>query len=120
VNNLAVLSDVARGYAPPGRSLVSVTVVTEPGGGAGGAGAGGPAPAHGVVRRPGHPGRPSATTGSTHAQPLQTPDLMTRSRRPVRLDDGVFVCGDHREHASLNGALASGGRAAREVHRALS
>jgi phytoene dehydrogenase-like protein len=120
VNNLAVLSDVARGYAPPGRSLVSVTVVTEPGGGA--------AELEREVRR-----QLTAWYGDrvaswetlrqyriTHAQPLQTPDLMTRSRRPVRLDDGVFVCGDHRDHASLNGALASGGRAAREVHRALS
>ena len=33
----------------------------------------------------------------------------------VRLASGLYACGDHREHPSLNGALASGRRAAEAV-----
>ena len=35
--------------------------------------------------------------------------------QPARLAPGLFACGDHREHPSLNGALASGRRAAEAV-----
>ncbi len=120
VNNLAVLSDVARGYAPSGRALISVTVVGEPNGSE--------LELEQDVRRQLTGWYGDQVSGwkairqyrIAHAQPLQTPALMTSPRRPVRLDNGLFVCGDHRDHASLNGALSSGKRAAREVHRALS
>jgi phytoene dehydrogenase-like protein len=117
VNNLAVLSDVAPSYAPPNRALVSVTVVHDlP-----------RAEAEHAVRRQlrGWYGpqvsdwEPVGHYRIPHAQPLQTPERMDPPRRPVRLEEGLYVCGDHRENASLNGALASGGRAAREVDRAL-
>lgn len=36
-------------------------------------------------------------------------------RRPVRLERGLYVCGDHRDTSSIQGALASGARAARTV-----
>ncbi|TVP57874.1 MAG: FAD-dependent oxidoreductase [Gemmatimonadales bacterium] len=112
VNNVAVLSEVARGYAPPDRSLISMTVV-----GANGLDTSdleravlvqmkewfGPRVAEWRALRHYH---------IPHAQPLQTPERMTSARRPVRLDRGLYVCGDHRDNASLNGALASGGRAA--------
>jgi predicted NAD/FAD-dependent oxidoreductase len=42
-----------------------------------------------------------------------------RLRRPVALGDGVFVCGDHRDTPSIQGAMASGARAARAVLGAL-
>jgi len=35
--------------------------------------------------------------------------------RPVRLENGLFVCGDHRDTASLHGAMVSGRRAAEAV-----
>ncbi len=35
--------------------------------------------------------------------------------REPRLANGLYACGDHREHPSLNGALASGRRAAEAV-----
>ncbi|TVP44611.1 MAG: FAD-dependent oxidoreductase [Gemmatimonadales bacterium] len=120
VNNLAVVSDVARSYAPAGRALVSVTVVDRDSAGTEDLEAdvrrhlatwyGGQVTEWRAVRQ----------YRIEHAQPLQTPGHMEPPRRAVRLDDGLFVCGDHRENASLNGALASGGRAAREVNRALS
>ena len=40
----------------------------------------------------------------------------TPLRRPVAVRDGVFVCGDHRDTPSLQGALVSGQRAADAVH----
>ncbi|CAA9282385.1 MAG: hypothetical protein AVDCRST_MAG57-3940 [uncultured Blastococcus sp.] len=51
------------------------------------------------------------------AQPAAVPPL--RLRRPVDLGDGLFVCGDHRDTPSIQGAMASGARAARAVLRAL-
>ena len=51
------------------------------------------------------------------AQPAAVPPLQLR--RPVDLGDGLFVCGDHRDTPSIQGAMASGARAARAVLRAL-
>lgn len=55
-------------------------------------------------------------------QPSTTPDQgcaaqapPTDLRRPVALGGGLFVCGDHRDSATLDGALASGRRAAEAV-----
>lgn len=36
-------------------------------------------------------------------------------RRPVRVEPGLYVCGDHRDTSSIQGALVSGARAARAV-----
>lgn len=121
VNNLAVLTDVAPGYAPADRALVSVTVLGDP------AASGGEVALESKVRRQLErwygPGVSAWETVAVyripHAQPLQTPDRLDPPRRPVRLDDGLYVCGDHRENASLNGALGSGGRAAAAVLDAL-
>ena len=41
---------------------------------------------------------------------LQAPP--TNFQRSVDLGQGLFVCGDHRDCATLNGALVSGRRAA--------
>ncbi|CAL5224451.1 g7140 [Coccomyxa viridis] len=47
------------------------------------------------------------------AQPNQTPP--TDFSRAVNLTNGLFVCGDHRDTATLDGALKSGRRAAEAV-----
>jgi phytoene dehydrogenase-like protein len=52
-----------------------------------------------------------------NAQPAALPPLQLR--RPVDLGDGIYVCGDHRDTPSIQGAMASGARAARAVLRAL-
>ena len=39
----------------------------------------------------------------------------TDLNRPVRLSEGLFVCGDHRDSATLDGALRSGRRAAEAI-----
>jgi phytoene dehydrogenase-like protein len=51
------------------------------------------------------------------ALPAMSPPLALR--RPVDLGDGVFVAGDHRDTASVQGALASGLRTARAVRSRL-
>lgn len=48
------------------------------------------------------------------ALPSQAPP-MGRFRKVVRLEAGLYVCGDHRDSASIQGALVSGRRAATAV-----
>lgn len=50
-----------------------------------------------------------------HALPDQTAPALDVPERPVRLDDGLYVCGDHRDCGAMHGALASGWRAAQAV-----
>ncbi len=50
-----------------------------------------------------------------HAQPQQPVGRLSPPRRPVALGNGLFVCGDHRDTASINGAMVSGRRAAEAV-----
>jgi glycine/D-amino acid oxidase-like deaminating enzyme len=55
-----------------------------------------------------------ATYAIHDALPAMLPPLDIS--RPVSLGDGLFVAGDHRDTASLQGALVSGRRAARAIH----
>ena len=48
-----------------------------------------------------------------HGQPVQTPPL--KPRQSVRLPDGRWVCGDHRDTGSLQGAMFSGRRTAEAI-----
>lgn len=50
-----------------------------------------------------------------YALPDQTAPALDVSQRPVRVSPGLFVCGDHRDNASINGAIQSGWRAAQAV-----
>ncbi|HEX8495597.1 MAG TPA: NAD(P)/FAD-dependent oxidoreductase [Actinomycetales bacterium] len=54
-----------------------------------------------------------ATYPIAQALPAMLPDLDLR--QPVDLGDGLFVAGDHRDTASIQGALVSGRRAASAV-----
>jgi glycine/D-amino acid oxidase-like deaminating enzyme len=109
-NNVAVMSDVATPYAPEGTSLVAVsTVGTDHG-----------ADVDRDVRRQltGWYGGEVAswrllrTDVIPYAQPRQdVADLPTLARE-VRVGDRIWVCGDHRDTASIQGALVSGRRCA--------
>lgn len=112
VVNTAVMTNVAPSYAPPGRHLVQATCLRAP--------AAVPVAVEVVLRHVAEIyGCP--TTGwqhvtrndVPHALPLQPPPLVARA--VVDLGDGMFVCGDHRDTASLQGALVSGIRTAAEV-----
>src|SRR5713101_4131925 len=50
-----------------------------------------------------------------HAQPQQYPGALEPPQRPVRVRSGIYLCGDHRYNASINGAMLSGRRAAEAV-----
>jgi phytoene dehydrogenase-like protein len=117
VNNLCFPSQVAPSYSPAGATLVSASVLEEPEN---------PDTLEPAVRAQlsewfgGQVARWRLlrTYRIPHAQPDQTPPALEPAERPVELADGLFVCGDHRDTASLHGALVSGRRAAEAVRAA--
>ncbi len=115
VTTVAVMSDVAPGYAPDGRHLVSVSVTGIPAG-----------DDDGIDRlvRAQLRGWWGGDVGDWHrlrldripyAQPRMDPRDLPTLRRPVRVDDRTWICGDHRDTASLQGALVSGRRTAEAI-----
>jgi phytoene dehydrogenase-like protein len=114
VNNLCVLSDVAPSYAARGAALVSASVLDRRGLGMG---------LEEAVRdqlaswfgREAREWRHLRTYHVAHAQPGQEPPALEPIERPVRLDERLYVCGDHRDTASLHGAMLSGRRAAEAI-----
>ncbi len=119
VSHLCVPSRVAEGYAPPGRHLVSATVI--------GRWAGSDAELERAARAQltGWFGEAVARWSLLRiyrideALPAFLPPTDGRRAQEPRLGSGVFVCGDHRELPSLNGAMASGRRAADAVWESL-
>ncbi len=112
VKNLAVLSEVSASYSAAGRSLVAAAVP--------GSEALDPTIVVRVREQLAH--WFGSTTGDwehlrtdviPHGQPLQRPPFHPRQR--VSLGDGVYVCGDHRDTASIQGAMFSGERTASAV-----
>ena len=107
----AIMSNVAPSYAPAGRALIAVEVV-------------------GGIDREGLEADVRAqlrrwfgadvdrwehlrTYRIPHAHPDQRPGFS--ARRAVRLGEGRFVCGDHRDTPAIQGALFSGKRTAAAV-----
>lgn len=106
--NAAVVSNAIPSYAPAGRHLVEVTTLLGPGHDA----------TEEEVRRQAAEvfGRPTRgwevirRDDVRHALPAQPPPLRVTS--PARVGPGVYVAGDHRDTASIQGALVSGHRVA--------
>lgn len=108
--NVAVMSNVAPSYAPTGRALVAAACpgVHDP-------------EAEPAVRTQLRRWWGSEvdrwqhlrTDAIAHGQPDQRPPLHPKQR--VALGDGLYVCGDHRDTGSIQGALFSGRRAAEAV-----
>ncbi len=113
VNNLCVPSEVSPTYAPPGEALVSASVLGVP--------REDELEQRVRVQLQGWFGeqvdawRHLRTYRIERALPALTPPALEPADRRVRLSPGLFVCGDHRETASIQGALASGRRAAQAV-----
>jgi phytoene dehydrogenase-like protein len=119
INELCVPSQVVPDYAPPDRSLLSASVLA-------------PVPPddgslEAAVRR-----QLTNWFGSEvsswrllridripDALPFQPPGPFEPAGRSTQLSDRLFICGDHRDLASLQGAMASGRRAAMEVAEAV-
>jgi phytoene dehydrogenase-like protein len=115
VNNFAVISEVAPGYSPAGKSLISVSVLgsqelTD-------------AQLSGFIIAQmknwfGEVARSWRFLKSykiPHAQPQQLPGALEPPERSVRVRPGVYVCGDHRDNASIHGAMHGGRRAAEAI-----
>lgn len=103
--NVAVMSNVAPAYAPPGQALVAAACP--------GLAAEGLEPAVRAQLRgwwgPAVDGwRHLRTDVIEHGQPDSAPPFAPKRR--VALGDGLFVCGDHRDTPSIQGALFSGRR----------
>lgn len=113
---VTVLSEVSREYAPAGKHLVAASVIGLPtdddgsldqkvrgqlGGWFGAEAVGG--------------WRLLRVYRIRHALPSQPVGALEPWERPVKVRDGLFVCGDHRDNASINGAMVSGRRAAETV-----
>ncbi len=111
INNLCVPSVVAPNYAPPGAHLVSVTVLK-------------PAINNDAMLQQVReqltrwfgPEAQSWQHLRTYHIPQALPDQALSHggvhMSPVRVEKGLYVCGDHRRTASLNGAMNAGRRAA--------
>lgn len=115
VNHLAEISTTAPGYAPAGATLISASVLDA-------RGASG-AELEAAVRRQlsGWFGagvnkwRHLRTYQIFDALPPLDPPTMQTPQRAVRIREGVYVCGDHRDNASIQGAMVSGRRAGEAV-----
>lgn len=114
VLNAVVMSNVAPSYAPEGRHLV---VAALPGVVDGDL----EAMARAQFRNWWGPQVDSwehlRTYRIAHGQPDQSPPFSPKRR--VALGEGLFVCGDHRDTGSIQGAMFSGRRCAEAVHTAL-
>ncbi len=115
VTNLAVPSRVAPDYAPPGRALVSATVVGNPGMDDADLEAGVREQLAGWFGDAVWKWRHLRTYRILHAQPEQAVGAPDPAARTVRRDDGIYLAGDWLETASLHGAMVSGRRAAEAV-----
>lgn len=113
-NNAAVMSEVAPEYAPSGKALVSVSVL------------GIHPDVTGLEQRVraqlktwfggAVDGWRLVRADLVHdALPAEPPSFLEPAQRPVRTPSGITVCGDHRDNASIDGALTSGRRAAESV-----
>lgn len=115
INNICAPSDVAPSYAPAGQALISVSVLGNHG-----------MDGNGLLRQVRsqltewyggvvNDWRHLKTISIERALPKQTPPVLQMPQRPVRLRPGLYICGDHVDNASINGAMVSGRRAAEAV-----
>lgn len=113
VNNVTTLTEVSPTYGPPGRSLVSASVL------------GSTAPDEEAVRRQlaswfGPDVRDwRLLRAYTIERALPSWPVGVTFDQPARTEEGIYACGDHRSHPSLDGALRSGRIAAEAVLRDL-
>ncbi|MGK2954633.1 MAG: NAD(P)/FAD-dependent oxidoreductase [Solirubrobacterales bacterium] len=119
INELAIPSSVATGYAPDGRSLVAVSVI--------GSETDRVDLHEAVVNELGEWFGQETVAEWNHlrtytieaALPAFDPGRHQPEGNPLQLGSGIYLCGDHRETPSIQGALVSGRKAADAVTSAL-
>ena len=110
VLNSCVLTEVVRGYGADGRALISTSALGR-----------GPAGGEPAVRARLAELYRADTAGWEHLASYTVEGALPAMpaphplSQPARVGPGRYVCGDHRATGSVQGALASGARAAREV-----
>lgn len=120
INNLCVMSRVSPDYAPEDTSLISISVLGE------GLSLGEKELVEGVRalastwygKAMADTWRHLRTYDIGKGQPDQSGSKLDTIFRDVRFGEELFVCGDHRETASIEGAMHSGKRAAQQVLQA--
>lgn len=116
INSIAVMSNVSPSYAPAGKSLLSVSVVDS-------GAMGDDLEAKVTAALPAMLGDDAGrfehlrTYRIPYSLPDQAPPALQPPHQAATLDDGLLICGDHRDTASINGALLSGRRAAETILR---
>ena len=114
INNLCVPTTVTSNYGPAGQSLISVTVLQNP------------TDANLLMAdvldqlrdwfgTQVDTWRHLKTYSIPYALPSQPSQALNEPERSVRWKPGLYVCGDHRDNASIQGAMTSGRRAAEAV-----
>ena len=111
INNLCFPTRVASSYGPEGTDLASVSVL--------GTGHDSTSLIAGVKEqladwfgREVDEWKHLATYEIAYALPSQAPPALTPAEREVRVRPGLYICGDHIDNASIQGAMVSGRRAA--------
>lgn len=112
VNNLAVMSDVADTYAPPGEHLVAGSVIGVPDEDDADLDTAARRQLRGWYGTQVDGWELLRTDRISWAQPRQDPSDLPSLAREVRVGERRWVCGDHRDTASIQGALVSGRRTA--------
>lgn len=113
VNNVCVLSEIAPAYAPTGKALISASVL-------------GVHDATDLVRcvkselsnwfgSQVESWEPLRTDRIPEALPEQAPGSNSFARPGFRCVDGIWICGDHLSHPSIEGAISSGIRTANAI-----
>jgi phytoene dehydrogenase-like protein len=120
INNLCIPSQVSSHYAPPGQALVSATVLGDPK-------LDDERLAAGVLNqlvdwfgKQAEAWRYLKSYRIHYALPRQEPPALSPVEKSATVGDGIFLCGDYCDLGSLNGAMASGRRAAEAVMHHLS
>jgi phytoene dehydrogenase-like protein len=115
IATLATMSDVAPGYAPAGRHLVSVSTVGVAASDDVRLGADIRAQAAGWFGGQVDAWQQLATYRIPYAQPRQDPVDLPALARPTRIGPRLWSCGDHSDTGSIQGALVAGRRTAEDV-----
>jgi phytoene dehydrogenase-like protein len=111
INHLVVNSRVSRSYAPDGKELVSVSVLER---------YENQEELEKSVRdqlldwfgKTSENWRLIRCYDLPQALPQQRPPALQFPEKTVKVNERLYICGDHREHSSLQGAMRSGRRAA--------
>ncbi len=110
VQNLVVPSAVSPHYAPAGKALISASVLGAP--------TTPPEDLVGAVRNQLRHWYGEQVDGWRHLRSYRIPEalpVVQPAMRDPRHGQGIFVCGDHRESASIQGAMSSGRRCAEAI-----